>query len=74
MIGKKSITKQLLIVNKNNPKEPFKVLVQANKNFGIIEIQPRISKVFNEFQGRQINSESTMEHLKNVLTETLNTL
>jgi hypothetical protein len=45
------------------------VIIQANKNYGIINIEPKIDEVLTNFQGRQINDPNVIEHLKNVLFE-----
>ena len=73
-IGRKSIVKKIQIPVKG---KNLSVLVQANKNYGICEIIAegnRISEVLSEFQGRQINDEHTIVHLRNVLEEVLNTI
>ena len=72
MIGANSITKNIVIPNKEDLKNSFEFVIQANKNLGIVDIQPRVPGILDEFQGRQLNDESTVIHLCNVLNEMLN--
>lgn len=71
-LGRKSLKKVLLIANKQNPKKPFKVTIQANKNHGICDIYPRKGELLTIFQGRQYDDSLVIEHLENVLYELLN--
>lgn len=63
-IGRKSIT-TVIIVNNNetvqksstssqNPKKPHEITVQANKNYAVCDMSPRINEVLSDFQGRQL--------------------
>lgn len=71
-LGHKSIYIIITIPNKENPVSPYKIKVQANKNLGICDIEPRIGETLTDFQGRQINNADVIYHLQNVLTEKLN--
>ena len=54
-IGHKSLIRRLEIPNKNLPKTPYIVLVQANKNHGICDITVGTmvtKKIENEYVGR----------------------
>ena len=64
------------IKNQTNPKEPFEVIVQADKlnricDFKGVTLELR-SHLLNIFRGRQINSENTSIRLTHVLTDVLN--
>lgn len=63
-LGRKSIVTTLVINNQ-------KVLVQANKNFGICDIEPRVGEVLSDFQGQQINDEYVISRLKYALVKSL---
>lgn len=63
-IGRKSIT-TVITVNNNetaqksstsgqNPKKPHEITVQANKNYAICDMSPRVNEVLSDFQGRQL--------------------
>lgn len=63
-IGRKSIT-TVITVNNNetaqksktsgqNPKKPHEITVQANKNYAVCDMSPRINEVLSDFQGRQL--------------------
>ena len=65
-IGRKSIT-TVITVNNNetaqksstsgqNPKKPHEITVQANKNYAICDMSPRVNEVLSDFQGRQLVS------------------
>lgn len=80
MIGYNSIVKNFLIKVKGS-KKPVEVLVQANKNYGICDLQFREgiegseqlrSNLLSKIQGRQLNDESVCVHLYNILGEALN--
>lgn len=66
-LGRNSIYNVLKIVNISNPAEPYKVTVQANKNYGICDMSPRVGEILSDFQGRQIND----ENIENALVEAL---
>lgn len=80
-IGRNSIAIVITVPNLENPKEPHKVTVQANKNFGICDMSPRVGEILTDFQGQQLvyhdgikfrtNSNVTGK-LKTALTEALN--
>lgn len=80
MVGRNSIVKKFVIKNESNPREPFWVFVQANKNHGICEIvlseknKPvvRLQNALTKFQGNQYDSKITQEKLVNYLSEILN--
>lgn len=79
MIGYNSIVKNFLIKVKSS-KKPVEVLVQANKNYGICDLQfpegqgseQLRSNLLSKIQGRQLNDESVCIHLYNLLGEALN--
>ena len=63
-IGRKSIS-TVITVNNNetaqksstsgqNPKKPHEITVQANKNYAVCDMSPRINEVLSDFQGRQL--------------------
>lgn len=82
-IGRKSITAVITVNNNENPKKPLEITVQANKNYAICNMFPRINEVLSDFQGRQLvykdmtsgqlylNEEVTSE-LENALNVVLN--
>ena len=72
MIGSNSIIKNIVIPNNEDRNNSFEFTVQANKNYGIVDIYPHVPGVLSEFQGRQLNDESVVIHLCNVLNEMLN--
>lgn len=43
------------------------VKVQANKNYGICDMEPRYESIFTDFQGRQINDPEVFRTLINTL-------
>lgn len=78
MIGYKSIAK---LIKVKSSKKPVKVAVQANKNYGICDLQfpedlegseKLRSDLLSKIQGRQINDECVCIHLYNLLEEALN--
>ena len=79
MIGYNSIVQNFLIKVKGS-KKPVEVLVQANKNYGICDLQfpegqgseQLRSDLLSKVQGRQINDENVCIHLYNLLEEALN--
>lgn len=79
MIGYNSIVQNFLIKVKSS-KKPVEVLVQANKNYGICDLQfpegqgseQLRSNLLSKIQGRQLNDESVCVHLYNLLGEALN--
>lgn len=71
-LGRKSIYTVLNVTNNENPAKPHKVTVQANKNYGICDMSPRVGEILSDFQGRQINDEDVMSHLENSLYVALN--
>ena len=79
-LGRKSIIVEIAVNNDDN----CKVVVQANKNFTICNMSPRIGEVLSTFQGRQLvykdsisgnilNNTETVLKLKNALYTALNT-
>lgn len=52
--GRKSIFTTVEIRNSENPKKPHIVEVQANKNYGICDMSPRVGEILSDFQGRQL--------------------
>lgn len=66
-LGRKSISTVLSITNTENPKKPHEVVVQANKNYGICDMSPRVGEVLSDFQGRQINNGDVISELESVL-------
>ena len=92
-IGRKSIT-TVITVNNNetaqksstsgqNPKKPHEITVQANKNYAVCDMSPRINEVLSDFQGRQLVykdmtsgqlylNEEVVSELKNALNVALN--
>lgn len=92
-IGRKSIT-TVITVNNNetaqksktsgqNPKKPHEITVQANKNYAVCDMSPRINEVLSDFQGRQLVykdmtsgqlylNEEVVSKLKNALNVALN--
>ena len=79
MIGYNSIVQNFLIKVKGS-KKPVEVLVQANKNYGICDLQfpegqgseQLRSNLLSKIQGRQINDENVCIHVYNLLEEALN--
>lgn len=55
-IGRKSITTVITVNNNENPKKPHEITVQANKNYAVCDMSPRINEVLSDFQGRQLVS------------------
>ena len=55
-IGRKSITTVITVPNNENPKKPHEITVQANKNYAICDMSPRVNEVLSDFQGRQLVS------------------
>lgn len=54
-IGRKSLVRKFEVSNKNLPKTPYVVFVQANKNHGICDIivgTMTTKKIVNEYVGR----------------------
>lgn len=72
-LGRKSIYTVITISNNENPEKPYKITVQANKNYGICNISPRVGEILSDFQGRQINDELVMSLLEETLYNELNT-
>lgn len=52
--GRKSIFTTITVPNNENPKNPHEITVQANKNYGICDMSPRVGEVLSDFQGRQL--------------------
>lgn len=79
-LGRKSIVRKLEIPNNKDQKKLHVVLIQANKNYGICDVllvtEPgkkiRMAETLSTFQGKQFNDLDVVEHLWNVLNETLN--
>lgn len=61
-IGQNSIVKTIKVKGK-----VYKV--QANRNYGICDMEPRINEVFTDFQGRQINNPTVFHSLINALKD-----
>ena len=72
-LGRKSIYTVINVSNTENPEKPHKVTVQANKNYGICDMSPRVGEILSDFQGRQINNELVMSSLEETLYNELNT-
>lgn len=81
-IGRKSIT-TVITVNNENPKKPHEITVQANKNYAVCDMSPRINEVLSDFQGRQLVhkdmtsgqlylNEEVVSELENALNVALN--
>lgn len=43
------------------------IRIQANKNYGICDMEPRYESIFTDFQGRQINNPEVFRTLINTL-------
>lgn len=71
-LGHKSIYTVINVTNTDNPKKPHKVTVQANKNYGICDMSPRVGEILSDFQGRQINDELVMSSLEDSFYNELN--
>lgn len=71
-LGRKSIYTVLNVTNTENPEKPHKVTVQANKNYGICDMSPRVGEILSDYQGQQINDGDVMSHLENSLYVALN--
>lgn len=79
-IGRNSIVKRLFINDVNNPRKPFWVFLQANKNHGICNIvwsktetnTIRIQEALAKYQGRQYDDPNTIVSLANYLEKLLN--
>lgn len=61
-LGRKSISATLTIANNENPQEPHRVTIQANKNHAICDMHPRVGEVMSTFQGRQLCSTSGLNN------------
>lgn len=72
-LGRKSIYTVINVSNTKNPEKSYKVTVQANKNYGICNMSPRVGEILSDFQGRQINDELVMSSLEDSLYNELNT-
>lgn len=72
-LGRKSIYTVLYVTNNENPIKPHKVTVQANKNYGICDMNPRVGEILSDFHGQQINSEFVISELEEALYVALNT-
>ncbi len=59
-IGRKSITTIITVNNNENPNKPNEITVQANKNYAICDMSPRINEVLSDFQGRQLVCKNMM--------------
>lgn len=71
-LGHKSISTTLIIHNNENPQKPYKVVVQADKNYAICDMSPRIGEVLSIFQGRQLcSTEGLNEPIISVLEDVL---
>lgn len=92
-IGRKSIT-TVITVNNNetvqksktsgqNPQKPHEITVQANKNYAVCDMSPRINEILSDFQGRQLVykdmtsgqlylNEEVVSELENALNVALN--
>ena len=92
-IGRKSIS-TVITVNNNetaqksstsgqNPKKPHEITVQANKNYAVCDMSPRINEGLSDFQGRQLVykdmtsgqlylNEEVVSELENALNVVLN--
>lgn len=53
-LGRKSISHRISIFNSENPKKPHEITVQANKNYAICDMSPRVGEILSDFQGRQL--------------------
>ena len=70
-LGRKSIYTVITISYNENPEKPYKITVQANKNYGICDMKPRIGELLSDFQGRQINDDNVLIRLENAIDEEL---
>ena len=82
-IGRKSITAVITVNNNENSNKPHEVTVQANKNYAVCDMSPRVNEVLSDFQGRQLVykdmtssqlylNEEVVSELKNALNVALN--
>ena len=71
-LGRNSIFVIFNITNTTNSAKPHEVTVQANKNYGICDMSPRVGEILSDFQGQQINSEVVQERLCYALEVALN--
>ena len=55
-IGRKSITTVITVTNNETVQKPHEITVQANKNYAICDMSPRVNEVLSDFQGRQLVS------------------
>lgn len=53
-IGRNSITTVITVNNNVNPEKPYKITVQADKNYRICDMSPRVGEILTDFQGRQL--------------------
>lgn len=78
-IGRESLI-TIITVNNENPHE---ITVQANKNYAVCDMSPRINEVLSDFQGRQLAykdmtsgqiylNEEVVSELENALNIALN--
>ena len=77
ILGRKSIFITVNVTNNSNPNKPYKVIVQANKNHGICDMEPRVGEILTHFQGQQINGkihgEPVLSEIEKALYVALNT-
>lgn len=71
-LGKKSIVLTTSIPNNKNPKQPYEVAIQANKNYGICDCSHCRDIILAHFQGNQINDGEVISAIEEILYEELN--
>lgn len=71
-LGRKSIVHTVSIPNNSNPKKPYEVDIQANKNYGICDVSHCRNTILPIFQGRQINDGEVISEIEEILTVELN--
>jgi hypothetical protein len=64
-LGKHSIFEEFEVIGLG------KVTIQANKNYGIIDIEPRIPEIFSKYYGRQITDTKVLGELVEDMYNTL---
>lgn len=61
-LGTRSITRNIKIKGQL-------IKVQANKNYGICDMEPKYDSIFTDFQGQQINDPQVFHNLINTLKQ-----
>jgi hypothetical protein len=63
-LGKNSIYKEFEVFGQN-------VVIQANRNYSIIDIEPRIPEIFSKYYGRQLFDINVLRNLVEDMSDAL---